>query len=85
MSGDPDAVLVQVLLAHQPVLADRQAVVSAIDDDGVPGQAIALQRLQNAPDFGVKVRDHAVVVGDVLAHFGLIARLRGQQLVAEFR
>ena len=76
------AVLVQVLLAHQAVLAHGEAVVGGVDHDGVfrpPGLG---EGVEHPPDPRVQVGDHAVVVGHVPAHHLRRAGPRGQQLVA---
>ncbi len=79
----PHRVLVEVLLAHQAVLADRQAVVAGHDDDGVVGEAALLQHVEQAAGLRVQVGDHRVVLGDVAPHLRLVARVGGQQLVAD--
>ena len=77
------AVVVEVLLAHEPVLAHAQAVIRGIDDDGVVAQSARVQRLEDAADIVIHVRDHAVVIGDVAPDFVFSARVAGEQLVAD--
>lgn len=78
----PQAVLVQVLLAHQPVLPEGEAVIGGVDHERVLGEAEGLEGLEDAPDPVVEVTDHPVVVGEVAAHLLVLPGQGGQGLVA---
>ena len=78
-----NAVLVAVLFAHQPVLADGETVVAGEHDQRVVGQAVFVEGIEHPPELVVEVGDHRVVLGDVPS--GLLRRTRepGEQLVAD--
>ena len=76
------AVIVGALLAHQPVLSQRQAVVAREYDDGVVQLAGRPQGVDDPPHLGIQMADHGVVLGEVAANRGRGARITLQQLVA---
>ena len=60
------AELVEVLFAEKPVLAEREAVVAAEDDDRVVPLAAGFQLGEDAPDVMIEAGDAGVVVGELL-------------------
>ena len=76
-----DAVIVEALLAHQPVTAQGQPVVPGKDNQRILAVARFFQRVQNAPDLCVQMADHPVVVGQMAANLGLVAGFGGQKFV----
>ncbi len=80
---DAHAVLVEVLLAQQPVLPHRQPVVGRVDDDRAPRVPARRQRRQHPADLRVQVADQRVVVGDVAADHRGGPRPGRQPLVAD--
>ncbi len=74
--------LVLVLLAHEAVLADGEAVVCGEDDVGVAGLAGGLESVEDAADLGVHVRDDGVVLAAVGADGVFGAREGREDLVA---
>ena len=80
MSGGPHAHIVQVLLAHQPVRADRQAVIAEKNDQRILAQLAIVENLQQAADLGVHVFDRSIIVGEMFLHFVFAARPGGELL-----
>lgn len=81
--GYAHAVFVAALLAHEAVLAQGEAVVTGQDDDGLLHAAGALQGIEDPADLGVQVGDHGVVLGDVAADLGRLARRCSEKLVPD--
>ena len=77
------AVIVQVLLAEQPVMADGQPVVGAEKDVGVLRLAGGVERVEDAPDLRVHVLDDRVIFLPVHLHCVVRARERPEFLVAQ--
>ena len=78
-----NAVIVQILFAHQTVLAARQSVIGGEKDPGVVRFAGRFERVQNASDHRVHVRDDRVVLLAIdLDRIGR-ARKRCQLLVTQ--
>ena len=80
---DADAVLVAVLLAHQSVLADSQAVVTGQHDHRIVGETLLVQGVEHPPELVVEMADHGVVLGDVPANLLGLPGESGKQLVAD--
>ena len=78
-----DRMIVLVLLAHQSVLSDSQAVVGREDDDGVVGLAASFQGVEDAAEVVVRVRDDRVIFAAMHLHRLLRARERRQPLIAQ--
>ena len=76
---------VEVLLAEQPMAADRQAVVARERDDRVVELAEFFELFKNSPDVVIDGRDAGVVVVQMLANDGVGARPRGELLVADLQ
>ena len=76
-------VLVQILLAEQPVAAHGQPVVGGVDDHGVPGLTVLLHCLENPPQLLIQVGDQAVVLGQLIADDLRRPRPGAQVLVTE--
>jgi len=57
------AVVVERALEHQLVVAEHLAVVAGEHHDGVVGQALRVEGVEDAPDLVVDERDHRVVGG----------------------
>src|SRR5690606_35939721 len=74
-------VIVEVLLAKQPMLPNRETLVRGKDDDGVRRASAGLQSLQNAPNLGIQVTDDRVILPEMNADSLLGARVRRQNLV----
>ena len=77
-----DAVLVEALLAHQPVAAKRQAVVACEYNNRVVKLPGLSQRGQHAADLRVEMRNHTIIGGQMPTDLAWIARIRGKQFVA---
>ena len=77
--------VVEVLLAEEPVAADRQAVVAGEDDEGLPGLAAGREGIEDAADLGVEVLDRRVVIGEVLADHPGRSRPGGEPLVTDLQ
>ena len=75
--------LVEVLLADQPVAAARDAGVGREYDNGVRRVRRFFQRIEHAADQGVEVGNIAVILGDHLAHSRRRAGMRQEDLVAD--
>ena len=75
--------VVEILFAHEAVLADAEAVIGGIDDDGVVAQAAGVEGLEDASDLHIHVGDHGVIVGDVALDFGFGSRVGGEEFVAD--
>ena len=76
-------VLVDVLLAHQPVTADRDALIGREDDDRLVGQLQFVEAVEKSPDVMVHAGDERVVVMELAADGVLRARPGLQKLVAD--
>ena len=76
------AVLVNALLAHQPVVADGQPVVAHKHHDRIIPESPFLQGVEDLPDAEVEMADHAVVVGDVTLYALGPAGIFGEVVVA---
>ena len=83
ISGDSHAVLVEALLAEEPVAPHRQAVVGGVDDHRVLGLPGFLQRRQDAADLLVEVGDQPVVLAELIADDLSGAGIGGQVLVPD--
>ena len=59
--------LVEALLAQQPVATQRQAVVGRVDDNRVGRVPRLLQRREDMPDLLVQVGDETVVLTELIA------------------
>ena len=77
------AVLVEALLAQQPVAAQRQAVVGRVDDDRVVRVPRLLQRREDPPDLLVEVGDETVVLAELVADDLAGPGVRREVLVAD--
>ena len=77
------AELVEVLLAEQAVLAERQAVVAGEDDDGVVELAEFPKQLENASDVVVQAGDAGVVLRELAPGVFRRPGPRGKMLVAD--
>jgi hypothetical protein len=71
-------VVVEVLLAEQPVSPHGQAIITGQHDDGVLGLATGVQGVEDATDLGVEVGDHGVVIDEMLPRLVRLARIIGQ-------
>src|SRR5207248_2493302 len=77
-----DRVLIHILLADEPMAANRQAMVSREDDNRVVALAALSQRAENAANLLVHVRDDGVIARQLLLHIVRGPREWQQQLVA---
>ena len=77
------AMLVQVLLAEQSVVADRQPVVCRKKNVGIVGLAGLVERVEDAADLCVHVLDDRVVFLPMNLHRMMRAGERPELLVAQ--
>jgi len=80
---DAHTVVIKILLAHQTMLTNPQAVVGGINDKGIIAQVLVVQGRQDATDFGIHVRNHAIIIGNMPPNRGLCARIIRQHFVAD--
>ncbi|MPN53725.1 hypothetical protein SDC9_201391 [bioreactor metagenome] len=65
----PQAVLIEILLAHKAMLTDGQPIVATEYDNGVFGKASVVECLQYGSQTPIDVAYHGIIVGDVLSDF----------------
>src|SRR5262245_49183730 len=76
------AVLVEALLAHQAMAAERQTVVRREDDERAVELTALLERRDQAANVAVQRGDDSVVVVQVLADLVLGPRERSEQFIS---
>jgi hypothetical protein len=75
--------LVQVLLAHESVAADRQSLVRREYDDGLVRLTEVVESSDQAADVEVQAGDDRVILVEVSAHLRFGPGPRREQLVAD--
>ena len=83
--GDAEGGFVHVLLAHEAVVADGEAVVAGEEDPGAGFEAGGGESVEDAADLGVQVSDEGEVFAAVELDGGLGAGEGGEALVAKIR
>ena len=74
--------IVQVLLAQQAVLTDRQALIGSKNDHGVGRFSARVEGGEDAPDLRVQVRDDGVIFLEMDADDFRRARIRREDFIA---
>src|SRR5262245_28029399 len=76
------AVFIHILLPHEAVPPDRQAIVGGKDDHSISSLSAFLERRQHAANLSVEMGDHGIVVRNVLPYYFRRSRPGRQLLVA---
>src|SRR5713101_4777823 len=74
--------IVKVLLAQQSVLTDGQALVRSENDDRVGRLAARFERVKNAANLRVEMRDESVILLEMDADHLWRARIRRENFIA---
>ena len=74
--------VVKVLFAHQPVLTDGQALVRCENNYGVGRLAARFERVEDAANLRVKMRDEGVILLEMDADYFRCARIRRENFIA---
>src|SRR5262245_1416539 len=74
--------IVEILFAEQPVLADSESLIGCEKDHRVGGLCARVEGVEHAPDLGVEVADDGVILLEMNANDRGRARMRREDLVA---